>query len=807
MGHVRYAVRSLLKSRGFTAVAVLTIALSIGANTALFSVFNSLVLNPIDLPDAGRLVRIWTNDQARQITAPILSVPKYRAFAEQQTVFSSIAASTVNTAVLTHDGVDPEQLTSLSVTASFVPTLGMPLARGRNFTAEEDRQNGPAVCLITYALWKTRFGMKPDIVGSSIQLDGVSTTVVGVLAGEMPTPISTVQVLTPWPFTPPFLTEQQLAAGAGYLQVTARLKPGVTLDRAKAAIHTIALRYHDAMPGQLDASPENELRTWIEEQVGPVRPTFVMLLAAVGLVLLIACANVSNLFLSRLAARHKEVAVRLSLGATRAQLVRQFLVESGIFCLVAGSLGLVFALWAMRGAERMIVDQLQTPVTLRLDGPMLGVTIALSILSSLMIGLVPALQASTAHLSDVLRENSRGAIGGGRRTRLRSTLIVAEVTLSVVLLVGSSLLLDSFIRLQSAAAGFSTKGIATASVNLTSNRYATKTQRAIFYYQVLDALKSNRQIKDAAVTQALPFSGFNPRGVYAVFGQQIPPLAKRPIAQLAIASEDYFSMLHIPLMRGRLFAPTDIDGTPGICVINESFAKRLFPNENPLGKTLLLGKDAANRMEIVGVIGDVRTIALNAPAPDMIYSPLRQVPGGAAQSIVVSTDGDPSTLQAAVRAAVASVDRSQAISGFTTLDAQVAQSLGVQRVTAWLTGIFAAIALFLSALGLYSVLAYAVTQRRGEIGIRVALGATRTNVVGLVVTQGMRLVAIGLGLGLLAAGLTTRLIASLLFGVGALDPAVFVGVTVLFASVAMAACLVPSWRASRIDALVALRTE
>jgi predicted permease len=628
-----------------------------------------------------------------------------------------------------------------------------------------------------------------------------------VLAEGLPAPISFVQVVQPWPFNPAFLNDQQLDGGAGFMQATGRLKPGVSLAQADAQLHAIAQRYQHAYPGRLDANAENELHTWIDEQAGPVRSTMLMLMVAVGFVLLIACGNVSNLFLGRLSSRQKEVAVRLSLGATRPRLVGRFLLESAIFCVVAGALGVVLALWALRGAERVFVNQLQTPIALTLNLRVLGVALGLSALSSLITGLVPALHGSHVSLSDVLRENARGSVGSGRGTRFRSALIVAEVSLSVVLLVGSALVLAGFVNLQSTRAGFSPDGIASVFVNPGPQRYPTRAERASFYYQVLEKLKSYPQVKAAAVTQGLPLTQNNPRGVYSVFGREIPPVAQRPVAFFTVATEDYFTMLHIPLLRGRLFQPTDIEGSPVVGLLNESFAKRLFPGEDPIGKTLLLGAQGQTKVEIVGVVGDVRTLGLNAPPPETIYNSLRQIGGLVGQSVVASTDGDPALLEPLLRSAVAAVDKSQAVSAFATLNTQLAQSLGIQRVTAWLTGVFATIALLLSTLGLYSVLAYAVAQRTGEIGVRVALGAERTDIVRLVVGQGMRLVVIGLAIGLVVAAATSRLLSSILYGVRPLDPAVFAGVTALFAAVSIVACVVPSLKAARIDALVALRTD
>ena len=806
MNDLKFAFRSLAKNPGFTAVAVLTIAVGIGANTALFSIFNQLVLHPLDLPDASRIVRIWTNNKERNVVGPVMSVPKFELFRDTQTTFSAIDASAFNSAVLTRDGAEPEQLSALNVTASFVPTLGLQLTLGRNFTKEEDALNGPPVCLLGYDIWKTRFGQRETIVGETIMLNGVGTTVVGILPMKLPGPIAFVQMLSPWPFSPPGLTTAQLQGGAGFLQVTARLKPGVSYAQADAEVRTISKRYAQANPGRLDANNENELRTWIEELVGPVRPTFVMLLTAVGFVLLIACANVSSLFLGRLSARHKEIAVRLSMGATRRQLIRQFLTEAGVFCTLATLLGVLLAVWSLEGFQRLLSNQLPANTVFTLDPLTLGFTITLSVLASLIIGFVPALQASRVDLAEVLKDSARSAPGGTRGSRFRGFLIVAEVTLSVVLLIGSGLLLSSFLKLQSTPPGFTTRGVASAFINLPAQRYATKAQQAEFYYQVVSRLRANPQVKSASAALSLPISGFGPRGVYAVEGRPIPPTSERAIAALNFVSEDYFSMLRIPLQAGRLFSSADLEKSPGVVVINASFAKRLFPDKSAVGQVLLRGQKADIKLEIVGIVGDVKAQGLNTPPPDIMYLPLRQW-GGVGMTLAVSTAGDPAAMQAVLRTAVAEVDKTQAIAFFTTMESALQQSLGNQRLSAWLTGVFASIALLLSAVGLYSVLAYAVTQRTSEIGIRMALGADKGQVIFLILSQGMKLVALGLviGYGLAAAG--TRLLSTLLYQVQPLDPFVFGGVGVLFLFVAVIACLLPSLRAARVDPLVALRTE
>jgi len=806
MHNLKFAFRALLKSPGFTLVAVLTIAVAIGASTALFSIFSKLVLQPIDLPDAGRLVRIWTNNTDRNVVGAIMSVPKYELFAAQQQSFSGLAASAFNGYTLVRESADPEQLTALNVTASWVPTLGLQLALGRNFTTEEDTPGGPPVTILGHDIWQTKFGGRAGIIGETVMLNGIGHTVIGILPEQLPAPISIIQLVVPRPFEPAGLTPEQLRNGAGYLQITARLKPGVSYEQADAEVRTISKRYKDAFPGRLDASNNNELRTWIEEQVGQIRPTFYMLLTAVGFVLLIACANVSNLFLSRLSARHKEIAVRLSMGATRARLIRQFLTETAVFCALAASLGVLFAAWALDGLERLLVNQLSPNTHFTLNGPTLALTVGLSVLACVIIGFVPAWQASHVNLAEVLKDTARGTPGGAKGGRFRAFLVVAEVALSVLLLIGSGLLLVSFLKLQRTPPGFNPRGIAGAFLNLPNQRYATGPQQADFIYAVLEKLRAHPQVTRAAASTSLPVGGFGVRTVYAVKGQPIPTADKRPIAVLAIVTEDFLSMFQIPLKAGRAFTPQDRPDTPGVCLVNESFARKLFPGESALGKTLLRGPRADINQEIVGIVGDVKSNGLNAPPPDSVYLPFRQLPRPFV-TLAASTTGDPAALQRTLSSAVAGVDQTLATSFFQTMEDALRISLGLQRITAWLTAVFAGVALVLSAVGLYSVLAYAVTQRTSEIGIRMALGAEKGQVVRLILAQGMKLVALGLviGLGVSAAG--TRLLTSLLYQIEPLDPLVFGGVTVLFAAVAVLACLLPSLRASRVDPLEAIRAD
>ena len=798
------AVRGLWKTPGFSFVAILTIAVGIGANAALFSVYDRLVLNPVTIPRPSSLVAIWTNNPQVNFNAPAVSWPRYEVLRTEARSFRSIGISAFDNFTLTGNG-EPEQLNSQRVSASFLPTLGILPARGRNFTEAEDLPNGPAVCIISHELWQTRFGARESLVGDTITLNGQPWEVVGVMPPRLSPPFAQVQVFAPRVFEVGGLTPIQVQNGAGYAQPIARLKPDVSLKQAAGELAAISRSYQEQYAAKLDATSTSEPRMFVASLVGNLEPTFYTLLGAVSFVLLIACANVASLFLGRLTARHKEIAVRQALGATRVQVVKQFLVESLTFSCVAATVGTLLALWALSAVQSIVSSQLPPNADVELNWRALIFTAAITLVTALLVGLAPALQASRADLIGVLKDSARGSSSGGSG-RMRATLIVGEVVLSVVLLVGSSLLLISFVRLQQLPPGFEAKGAAAAFVGVPASRYGTPAQQAQFFSQVIERLRADGRVSGAAVAIGLPLSGFNPRFPYGVGGRPVLPLSQRPLANLGIVSEDYFRMMRIAIVAGRAFTADDRDGAPGVCIINESLAKRLFPGEPALGKIILRGRDAEIRAEVVGVIHDVKTNGPSVPAPDEVYYPFRQMarPG---MAVVARTDGDAAALQAVIRTAVADVDQDQPISFFATLETNVSQSLGAQRIVASLTAIFAALALALSAVGLYSVLAYAVSQRTSELGIRMALGAQPGQVVRLVMANGLQLVALGLAIGLVGAAGAARLIQTLLFNVQPLDPLVYAGVAVVFTLIASLACLVPSMRASRIDPLIALRSE
>jgi predicted permease len=804
LSDLRFALRSLRKSPGFTATALLTLGLGIGANSALFSTFNTLVLHPLLFPQPDRLVRLWTSNPALGYNGPMMSWPRYEFIRDHQKSFASLAAATYTGFTVTRPDAEPEQVNTLAVTASFFPTLGVAPARGRNFTTAEDTPGGPRVALLSYEYWQRALGGRDSVVGETIRLNDEPYTIVGITPRALSNPYGTVLVFVPRPF------EQRAPAdvqrGVSFLETTARLQPGVTLPQAAGEITALTHDYRETFPGISDAKYDTPVKPFADELVGNLRPTFYLLLGAVGFVLLIACANVAALFLGRLSARHREIAVRLSLGATRRQLMRQFLVESALFSAAAGALGLVLGWWSLAAIQHLAANQLPAGVTLGLDRGVLLFTCGVSALAALLVGLVPALQASHADLADALKNSARGSSGSARGTRFRSALIVGEVMLSVVLLVLSGLLLVSFARLQSAPVGFNPQGVATALIALPTTRYASGPQQMQFYDQLIARLEVQPQVLRATLAIGAPLTGFQPRRTYAVVGRPLPPASDRPLASLYLVTEHYFATLQIPLRAGRGFDARDDERAPKKCLINESFAKRLFPGESALGKLLLRGPNDNEPCEIIGITADVKSAGLTAAPPDEMYFSLRQYPWQLAV-LLVRTSVDPLALQSVIRATVAGLDHNQPIAEFDTLAALVAQSLGAQRIAAWLTGVFAAVALLLSAIGLYSVLAYAVTQRTGEIGIRMALGAQRRQVVSLVLRNGLRLVALGLGLGLAIAAAASRLIQTLLFSVQPLDPLIYGGVALLFGIIALLACWLPSLRASRVDPLTALRAE
>jgi predicted permease len=798
------AVRALRHNPAFTVVAIVVMGVAIGANAAMFSVYDRLVLHPVSMPDPSSLVAIWFNNPKRSTQSPGISVPRYTELQRSVASFSSLGVSAFDSFTLTGGG-EATQLNGLRVSASFFPTLRVQPASGRNFTPEEDVPNGPAVCILSHEAWQAQFGGR-SMLGQTIQLNGMGWQVIGIMPPRLTAPFGQVQVFAPRIADVSGLTRAQIDAGATYAQAIARLKPGVSLDQARAELVAFSDQYREHHPGALDAGNVTEPRSFVASLVSGFAPTMYTLLGAGACVLLIACANVSSLFVARLLKRRKEVAVRLSIGARRSQIVRQFLSESLLFCSAACALGTLLAVISLRALQSVIASQRPPNTDISLNYRTLLFALGIALAAAVVTGLLPALQASRPDLVEHLKDGMRGS-SGGQGGRVRQALIVAEVSLSVVLLVGATLLILTFNKLQDTAPGFEPHGAAAAFVGVTAGRYATVAQQIDFFEQVITSLRAQPGVTHAAVAAALPLSGGAARTTYGVAGQPLPPPGQRPIVTINVVSPGYFSLMGIPLAAGRGFTLEDRASAPKVCLINETFARRLFATRTAAGEVLLFGPTGNNRVEIVGVIRDVKSFGVNVPTPDEVYFPLGQKLGLGGLNVIAKSGGDPNALQGAIARAVASVDKTQAISFFGTLDSNVAANLGPARLVATLTMIFAAIALALALTGLYSVLAFLVSQRTPEIGIRMALGASRQQVVALVMRNGLLVVAIGLALGIGGAAFTAMLIRQLLFGVDPLNAGIYAGVAIAFAAVAVVACLAPSLRASRIDPLIALRAE
>jgi putative ABC transport system permease protein len=803
---LKFALRSLSKTPGFTLIAILTMAVAIGACTSLFSVLQAVVLRPLAYPEPDRLVSIWAVNRERNLEAPAISWAKYELYRERKDVFADLSMSAGNGFTLTEGTGEPEQYFGLHASANFLPVLGLAPTHGRGFTADEDRDGGAPVAMISDRLWQNRFGGDASIIGRVIQIDGIAREIVGIIP-RLPDPFTNVDVLVPQPRNLPFLTPQQRDSAIMH-QGIARLAPGVTLEQANLRVLEMNAQFKAANPSHIDAAHRNEVRTITQQVLGNLGQTFWTLAGAVAAVLLIACANIANLFLARLTARQKEIAVRVSLGATRGSVVRQFLVESTVFSVAAGLLGTLFAWWSLHGIQLLAGPQLPRADQIALDPLVLLFALGVSLLAGLVIGLYPACQASRTDVQMVLKDSTRGAGGGAAAKSFRHVLVVTQIALSLTLLICAGLLVLSFHRLQSAELGFATAGRATGVVNLPTSAYGKPEQSREFFRQLQQRLREAPELAHGAAGLGVPLTGSGFFSPYAIKGRPLPPVQERPLANIRPVTPDYFATLGITLREGRLFTDQDLFGGEQVAIVNESFAKKLFPNESPLDQAFLTGPQGETVVRIVGVIKDVKSAGLALPPPDEIYYP-RDQRGGAFLYVVGAAR--PGLAAAAVipalRRVIASIDPNVALAAPQTMDQLVEESIGVQRLTMTLLITFSAIAGLFAVVGIYSVMAYAVTQRVGEIGVRLALGASSGNILGLVFRTGAIQVAVGLVLGIAGSFAATRLLQEVLYEVKPFDPSVFAAVAVTFAVVALLACLVPARRATKVDPMEALRAE
>jgi predicted permease len=799
---LRDAVRRLLKSPGFTLVAVAGLALGIGANVALFSVVNSVLLRPLPYYEPDRLVRLAsTNSDNNQIRVGF-SYPRFLDVQQRQQVFSDLALSAGNPFTLTTRGGDPEQVIGLQASDALLPALGLQPIIGRNFSADEDRRGGPRVVLISEQMWQQRFNRDGSVIGQALTLEGTPYTIIGVLPGAATAfPLNQPQMWVPRPVEIPYVQQSQLEGGGYWFQVIARLKPGVSLEQARAAMQVIAAGYRAAHPGNLDAPSTIEVVPLLDDAVGAQRGSYLLLFGAVGCVLLIACANIANLLLARFAGRRREIAARFALGASRGDVVHLLVAESMLLAVLGGASGLLLAVWALRALVAFGAALIPRAANISIDSIALGFTLVMTLVTGLLIGLLPALQASGVSVLDALKEAGPGSVGAGRR--LRGGLLVVEVSLSLVLLVAAGLLLASFARLQRVDPGFEPEGLFTAQIVL-PQRYSPA-RRVEFFEQLSQRLATLPGVSSAALSERVPLTGSQPPTVVAVAGRPIPPLSERPTATRHLVSPRYFSTLGIPLRAGRDFDERDNARVPHVVIINDRFARRHFPGEDPIGRTLITGM-AQRPARVVGVVADVRGEFLNSPPEPEYFLPVLQRPESPT-NVVVRSDLPPAAVAPLVRGALRTIDPDLPLLQPDALTTRIAQTVANRKLALMLLSAFAALALALATLGVYAVMAHLVAFRTGEIGLRMALGASPGSAMRMVLGHGRRLTLTGIALGIGGALIVSRLMQQALFEVDPAEPLVYISVSIMLLLVAEAASFFPARRATRIDPVIALRTE
>jgi predicted permease len=802
MTDLRFALRQLRKSPGFTCLAILTLALGIGLNTTIFSLIHALFLRGVPFPEPERIVRIYGESRERDLDELPYSVPRFWHYRDGQTVFSGLAAENNVGVTLTGLG-EPVQLSGTSVTANYFDVLGVRPIRGRLFLPEEEMTAN--VAMITESFWRNRLGGDPNVLGRSITLNETPHTIVGVLPNL---PLAwfgpNLEVCTVRPFESAGTPRERLMRGVGYLRVIGRLKPGVTLDQAKATMPALEKGYREQNPSNDDTSWTTALIPLPENISGNLRPAFATLLAAVCFVLLIACSNVANLLLVRFSGRRREIALRMALGAARGSVVRLFIFESTLVSLLGGALGAAIAWKLIPLIPRIAADNLPLETNIGLNFPVLAFTIGLSLLTGLVMGLYPAWQSSRADLVDGLKDGGRAVSGGLRQQRLRKVLVGAQVALSVTLLAGASLLIASFVRLSQQETGFRSDNLWIGAVRLPTANYPDREVRARFGERLLDELRKAPGVQGAAIADFLPLEGGS-RTYYARPDRNPPPVPQRPIAPNHSVTPGYFRTLGIPLIAGRDIDERDTLDRPKIMLISKAGAAKIFPGENPIGKELLLG-GAQERVEIVGVVGDVRSLQITQLNDAEFYRPWAQEASPYLRLAVRASGKTDDTLKT-VRAVLDRIDPGRPIFNTGTLAENVEGAVGQQRMMMTLLASFAGIALVLATIGIYGAVAYTVAQRTGEIGVRMALGAQTMDVLRLVIAQGMKPVFFGLIAGLAAALALGRLLTAQLYQTSPHNPLLLAATAGILALAALFACLFPARRATLLNPVQALRAD
>lgn len=795
---IRYGIRSLLKRPGFTMIAVIALALGIGANTAIFSLVNAVLLQPLPFAEPDRLVWVWGNIRNGTSRASV-SPPDFLDYRQQNTTFEEFAAAFGAPLPLNLTGSgEPERLTAAGVTGNYFNALGAQPQLGRTFLLENEKPGSDQVAVLSHGLWQKRFGGDPTIINKTVVLDGRSFAVIGVMPQDFNFP-QAAELWVPINFE---IADGMKIRKAHFLRPIGKLKNGVTLAQAQADLDVIAARLEEQYPDS-NLSWSLRLVSLREQLVGNTRPTLFILFGAVGFVLLIACANVANLLLVRAAGRQKEIALRTALGAGRFRIVRQMITESVLLALIGGALGTILAVWGIELLVKLSEGNIPPTAQVRIDATVLTFTLLTSIFTGVLFGLAPALRTMNLNLIESLKEGGRSGAEGGQRNRTRSLLVVLESAVAVVLLIGAGLLVRSLIQLQNVSPGFDPHNVLTMRVDLPRQKYATAEKAGNFFSQLEGRIDSLPGVEQVGLISELPLSGQPNDMPYTVEGRPPVPSDQAYDDDFRRVNTQYFSAMRIPFLRGRNFTEQEVRQSAKVVIISDLLARQVFPNEEPIGKRLIMAM-GNQPFEIIGIVGDIRHRGLESTPLPAMYMPSNQAPW---MNIVVRTQGDPASLAGAVRNEVRAIDPDQPVAMVRTMDEWMDTAVAGPRYRTALLALFAFVALVLASTGIYGVMSYSVTQRTHEIGVRMALGAKRSDVMKLVVRQGMSLVVIGVGIGIVGAIALTRVMATLLFGVTAKDPFTFVAVAALLTLVAFVACYLPARRATKVDPLVALRYE
>jgi putative ABC transport system permease protein len=794
---IQYSLHMAIKKPGFTLIVVFVLALGIGANTAMFSVINAVLLRPLPYKDSGQLMALW--EQSKQMEEMSVAYPNFLDWQQQNRVFDHMAAFKSDNFNYTEGGGDPERKRGKQVSADFFTVLGVNPIHGRGFSPDDDKPGANPAVIISHAFWQNRLSSNPSLIGQPLKLNGKNYTLTGVLPADFEFNGET-DIFVPLGLNADKMMDRGSHPG---IYVVGRLKQGLTIEQARASMANVTSNLGQQYP-ESNAGNSAVVISLYEDTVGNIRTPFLILLGAVALVLLIACANVANLLLARSATRQKEMAIRGAVGATRSRLVRQLLTESVLLSLAGGLLGLLIAVWGIKMLMTLTPPDIPRTKEVGLDFWVLGFTLLVSLVTGIIFGLAPALQASKVNINESLKEGGRSATAGSGTRRVSNMLVIGEIAISLMLLISAGLMIKSFLQLRAISPGFDAGNLLTMQIALPPSKYPDKPQQIRFVEQLSARVATVPGVKAVGMSNGLPL-GRGSENPYLAEGQPAMSVEQQPIAVEFGVSPDYFSAMNIPILKGRAFTDRDTENAPKVAIIDESLARKAFPNQDPIGKRLTPVGDIPH--EIVGLVPDVKHYGLEKKQKEQFYLSYLQHGNPNLYLLVRTTGGDPMSIVGLVRSQVSSLDKDQPVYDIKSMEERLSLTMAKPRFNALLLGIFAAVALILSVVGIYGVISYSVNQRIHEIGLRIALGAQRFHIFKMVVGQGLLLALIGIAAGIAGALLFGRVMASLLFGVITTDVTIFACVSLLLAAVAFIACYLPARKATRVDPMVALRNE